>query len=211
MLCLLPGAISLEIPGVPARSVLSCLFFRVPDLSAHSESGAVAEFASYPQQLSSGTATAVTYRQLPGYYAVNFDASSDRSRAVQSAGALLVLRHEAGAIALFEGLPSRRRGGARELSGQTVIPVYGADGVMAVPTGQVFVRFGAGTDARDRASDLAAVGYDISRVLDFAPQGAWVMAQSGHISDSLQALDQLAGLAGVETVEPQMLIERRDR
>jgi hypothetical protein len=194
------------ISAFPQPPILPCLF-RVPDFFVHR---GAEPFGDYPQQLSSssGQVEAVTYRQQAGYYALRYDDAE-----AQPPGALLVLRDERGAIALFEGEPAvpGPRSQLGEAADLAALPVYGAPGLMAVPTGEIFVRFGDGIDARDRAADLAQVGYRIDRLLDFAPQGAWVMAESGQISDSLQGLESLAALPDVENVEPQMLMERSTR
>jgi hypothetical protein len=93
-------------------------------------------------------------------------------------------------------------------------PVYraaGAGGAIAVPTGRVFVRFGAGTRAQDRAGELEAAGFDVEDVPGFAPHAAWVRPRSGRVEDALEALDAVRGVPGVEHAEPQLVAERASR
>ncbi|NJM58505.1 MAG: hypothetical protein HC857_15275 [Synechococcales cyanobacterium RU_4_20] len=130
-----------------------------------------------------------------------------------------------GAIAVFKGDVKRgdvkrgdvkrgdvkkgdvKKGDMEPTPADPVTPVYAtSNGLAAVPTGQVFVRFAAGVDARDRAAQLQAAGYTTVKVLDFAPQGAWV--QAGSIAASLNQLQSLESLENIEIIEPQMLMER---
>lgn len=143
------------------------------------------------------------YRQKSGYYAVHYSQPTD------PAGAEFVMADDAGgAIAVFKGEVSERSAQRSGIQG-TITPVYSAEGgLAAIPTGQVFVRFAEGVDARDRAPDLEKLGYEIVKVLSFAPQGAWVRAKNGSIPEGLENLRSLEDLAQVEKIEPQMLIER---
>ncbi len=156
----------------------------------------------------------VIYKQRSGYYAVHY-ATAD----VEPVGAEFVMADDGGgAIAVFKGeAPSPHRtvqaedavDSSGDAPAEQVTPVYAADNsVAAVPTGQIFVRFSEGVDARDRAAELKSAGYITVKVLDFAPQGAWVRARSGSIADSLQQLQSLEGLEKLEQIEPQMLMQR---
>jgi len=161
------------------------------------------EFSRYPARITaSSQPDAVTYKQRPGYYALRFadpEAEPD--------DAITVIRYEKGAIALFKGAPSI----SLQRSEEKPLPVYGTGDTAAVPTGEVFIRFRESVDARDRYADIEAAGYTITKVLDFAPQGAWVHAISGETADSLQRLTQLEDLVDLENVEPQFLMERQLR
>lgn len=162
------------------------------------------EFSRYPEQITASSQPgAATYEQRSGYYAIRL-----ADPEAEPGGAVSVIRDETGAIALFKGaapVTLQRHGGERPL------PVYGDGNIAVVPTGEVFIRFQEGVDAGDRVADIEAAGYAITKVLDFAPQGAWIHAISGEIADSLQNLAQLEGLAGIENIEPQLLIERQLR
>lgn len=182
------------------QSLLSCL--PSPEQPV-TQSDASPGFSQYPAQITaSSQPDATIYEQRSGYYAIRF-----ADPEAEPAGAVTVIRDEKGAIAVFKGVPqtSVRRDGEKPL------PVYGTGDVAAVATGEVFIRFEEGIDARDRAEDLKAEGYIITKVLEFAPQGAWVHAISGEVADSLQRLTQLEGMVGVENIEPQLLIERQLR
>jgi hypothetical protein len=90
--------------------------------------------------------------------------------------------------------------------GQPVYEMNGS-GVQARPSGTVWIRFAEGTEAAARATDIAAAGYRIERIISYAPNAALVNA--GSIADALSQLDALRAIPGVEVVEPQMLMERR--
>ena len=98
-------------------------------------------------------------------------------------------------------------------AGGAVGPVYRAagGGPIAVPTGRVFVRFGEGTRAEDRADELGAAGFAVESVPGYAPQAAWLRARSGRLTDALGDLDAVRGLPGVELVEPQLVAEAARR
>ncbi len=158
------------------------------------------------------SSSAPVYKQRAGYYAVHYANAN-----VDPAGAEFVMAADGGGtIAVFQGeAPGKASGDRRTASpantsqplAEQITPVYATDnGLAAVPTGQVFVRFADGVDARDRANQLQAAGYTTVKVLDFAPQGAWVKA--GSIAESLDQLQSLEGLESVEAIEPQMLMER---
>ncbi len=183
------------------QSLLSCLPSTKPTVK---QSDASPEFSRYPEQITASSQPgAAIYEQRSGYYAIRLP---DPEAEIE--GAVTVIRDEKGAIALFKGAPtvSRQRNG-----GESPLPVYGDGDIAVVPTGEVFIRFEEGVDARDRAANIEAAGYSITKVLDFAPQGAWVHAISGEIADSLQRLAQLEGLVGIENIEPQLLMERQLR
>ena len=97
--------------------------------------------------------------------------------------------------------------------GVTIGPVYrrGEGGGVAVPTGQVLVRFPEHDSADAHRDELAAAGYEIAQVLGYAPQAAWVRATSGSVVDALHDLDHLDAVPGIENVEVQMLSEASPR
>ena len=182
------------------QSLLSCLPSTEQPVK---QSDASPGFSRYPEQITANSQPgATTYEQRPGYYAIRL-----ADPEAEPPGAVTVIRDEKGAIAVFQGLPptSSRR------DGESPLPVYGTGDIAAVPTGEVFIRFEDGINASDRSADLKAAGYAITKVLDFAPQGAWIRAISGEVADSLQRLTQLEGMVGVENIEPQLLMERQLR
>lgn len=83
------------------------------------------------------------------------------------------------------------------------------NGRLVYPTGKVWVRFAEGTDARDRAADLAAAGFTIDSIPGYAPHGAFVTA--GNAAAALNGLEKLRALDGVEHVEPQVVQEASRR
>jgi hypothetical protein len=91
-------------------------------------------------------------------------------------------------------------------------PVYtNASGATFVPTGRIFVRFRTNDDAHGREPDLRAAGFEIEHVPGFARHCACVRALEVSVAAALHGLDRLAGLPGVEQVEPQLLapVERK--
>lgn len=89
------------------------------------------------------------------------------------------------------------------------LPVFalGGGGSLAVPTGRVFVRFAEGENVARRAKDIADAGYEIEESPSYAPQAAWLRARSGDTVEALRGVAILERLAGIENVEPQMLME----
>lgn len=96
---------------------------------------------------------------------------------------------------------------AEEFAG---LPVYeSAEGALVYPTGKVWVRFARGTEARERADDLAAAGFTIESTPGYAPHGAFVTAEDA--AAALNGLERLRAVEGVEHVEPQLLREASRR
>jgi hypothetical protein len=100
-----------------------------------------------------------------------------------------------------------------EVPASRVGPVYRQrpGGGAAVPSGRVLVRYGDGDRIDRHRDDLAAVGYELEQVLDYAPQAGWIHAAGGGIDDSLGGLERVAALPGVVRVEPQLLREAAKR
>lgn len=92
-------------------------------------------------------------------------------------------------------------------------PVYrvGARGPLAVPTGKVFVRFAEGQSVDGHRQEIEDAGFRIIEALSYAPQAGWLEASSGEITDAISRFADLNRISGIETVEPQMLMERQAR
>lgn len=155
-------------------------------------------FSEYPQQIRTGKDAAVSYSRQPGYYAVHYkQPSTATSRAV------FVLNE--GKIAVFTGE-------ANETMTETLSPVYILEGgSLAVPTGLVFIRFAEGLEVESQQAAIHQAGYEVVQSLAYAPHAAWLGAKSGKMSDALHGIAQLEAIPNMENVEPQMLIERRQR
>ena len=95
-----------------------------------------------------------------------------------------------------------------DCDGAPLYEIAGSD-AKATATGNVWVRFAEGIDARSRAEDLARAGYRIERVPGYAPNAAYVTADD--VGTSLANMDALRALRDVEHVEPEMLTERTFR
>lgn len=97
-----------------------------------------------------------------------------------------------------------------EIAAQPGSPVYESpEGALVYPTGKVWVRFAKGTEARERAADLAAAGFTIENVPGYAPHGAFVVAEDA--AAALNGMEKLRAIEGVEHVEPQVLRELSKR
>ena len=161
-------------------------------------------FSDYPQEIRVGSdaygglrlRTAVCYTRKPGYYAVHYKQPN-----TVASGAILQLND--GAIAVFSGEPNQSEQGA-------LSPVYTLqpNGSLAVPTGLVFIRFAEGVDVESQREVINQAGYEVEQSLDYAPQAAWLRAQSGNIVDAIAGISQLEAIPNVENVELQMLMER---
>lgn len=165
-------------------------------------------FSEYPQQIRFGTEqSAVLYSRKSGYYAVHY-----KQPGTVAPGAVLQLND--GAIAVFQGEPDESENAIRLASTTgTLGPIYTlqADGTLAVPTGLVFIRFVEGVEVESHRSAIKQAGYEIAQSLSYAPQAAWLRAQSGSILDALVGISKLEAIPNVENVEPQMLMERVQR
>jgi hypothetical protein len=80
-------------------------------------------------------------------------------------------------------------------------------GPIAVPTGEVFVRFAEDVRAEARLEELSNAGYEVAKIPSYAPNAAWVRAQGGDVADSLRNIAALRRLPGVQNVEAQMAVE----
>jgi hypothetical protein len=156
-------------------------------------------FPDFPERLRAGTERHDTYyTRVPGYYAAH--------RAADAAGAVMTLKEEG--IAVYRGEPDESRGDKTSLT-----PVYSLQpsGPLAVPTGQVFIRFAQGVDAASRRSDIERAGYEIVKTTLYTPHTAWLQSISGGTAQALSNIHALESLAEVENVEPQMLTAREPR
>lgn len=95
----------------------------------------------------------------------------------------------------------------RDLHRDGGLPVYELTpgGLLAYPTGKVWIRFAEGTKAADRAGELERAGFAIESSPHYAPHGAFVTGRDAAFA--LSHLDALRALGGIERVEPQMLLE----
>jgi hypothetical protein len=111
-------------------------------------------------------------------------------------------------IVVFRG-PLAERGAMK----RDVVPVYTLQpgGMPAVPTGLVFISFKEGIAANTRRPEIERAGYVIEKELDYAPQAAWLKAQSGKVEDALAGVAALEQIGDLVTIEPQMLIPRASR
>ena len=108
------------------------------------------------------------------------------------------------------------RGSASEREfpqGAIVGPVYELHpgGSLGVPTGLVFIRFTDAASLESGRDDLTRAGFDVVRVLSYAPNAAWLRPRTGRIEDGLRGIAALERLPGVENVEAEVKSARRAR
>ena len=85
------------------------------------------------------------------------------------------------------------------------------DGGLALPTGQVFIRFKEGVQVEEHAEKIRNAGYEIAQSVSYAPHAAWLRPNSGDVADGLAKIPALEKIPDVENVEPQMLRPRANR
>jgi hypothetical protein len=137
-------------------------------------------FDGFPQRIAAEAGNAVMYEQKPGYFARHGEPLGEEEVEVV---------FEPEQITIVRGSP------ATPLApGQALSPVY--------------LRFRAGETVAAHREALQQAGFSITRELDYAPQGAWICASSGRIAEALSGLSALRSIDGVESVEPQLLMQR---
>jgi hypothetical protein len=106
--------------------------------------------------------------------------------------------------AVYEGTPPAAT------ATEDVLPVYsaGKEGPIAVPTGRVFVRLREGVRPDERRRQFADAGFEIEKILPYAPGAAWLRPAEGGVGEALDRMTVLEELPDVVHVEPQMLLER---
>jgi hypothetical protein len=143
------------------------------------------------------------YIKIPALFAVHGNLPAQLKSAVEATieeGAITICRREQFTL----GVP---------LSSLKVSPVYALDphGPLAVPTGRIFIRFIPGVKAEDRRPDLAEHGYTITHIPSYAPHTAWAQATNDDIATALLNIEKLKDLRDVANVEPQLLMQRKNR
>jgi hypothetical protein len=164
-------------------------------------------FPDFPKEIQSATTgTGATYLRLPDCYAVHWQ-NVDKAPSPEAVATLYQSEH---LIEIFKGEAAES---IIQANLGLVTPVYALQpgGSPAVPTGQIFMRFKEGTSAEKRRSDIEAAGYEIARLVSYAPHTAWLRPRSGKIVDALANLHALEKLAELENAQPQMLTGKANR
>ena len=161
--------------------------------------GPATSFDAFPRRILVGLERPVVFEPKPGWYALHGEPLP------ASEG---VLRFEPEAIAVLPGTPAAPLG-----AGQSLSPVYAqpGTGALAVPTGQIFIRFRPGESALAQRAALEQAGCRIASVPDHAPEAAWLRARRGGLAEALRCVARLRQLEGVLSVEPQLLMARGQR
>lgn len=156
-------------------------------------------FHRFPRQISVGASNPVIYEQQAGFFALHGD-PLPTDRAIQV--------HASERIAILPGPPP-----ASLAPEQAISPVYAPEGggSLAVPTGKIFLRVMEEDTVEAHRAEWEGAGYILAERLDYAPQAAWLQARSGGIADALLGVSRLRKIAGVESVEPQLLMQRTQR
>ncbi|WP_216903805.1 hypothetical protein [Synechococcus sp. CCY 9618] len=153
----------------------------------------------FPPQIRAGATKELVYVRQPGYFALH-------GEPLPTTRAVVVF--EAEGIAILRGAPA-----GPLAPGQQVSPVYAPkDGVsLACPTGRLFIRFREGDTVEAHRVELAQAGFPMAEGLEHAPRAGWLRARSGSIGDALAGVSRLEAMAGVESVEVQLLMQRAYR
>jgi hypothetical protein len=156
-------------------------------------------FDRYPKRLKADKDSPTNYIRSSRHYAIRDVARSNQrdTDTLQDRGYVFRLQHEA---------PPKAGQHARSWS---LIPVYELTPghSLAVPTGLIFVRFNDPIVADKQIDELKQAGYVIADRIDYAPDAVWVRSASGDPANALQNIPDLEAIAGVITVEPQMLMK----
>jgi hypothetical protein len=166
-------------------------------------------FAKYPREMRSSTQRpSVVYTRLPDHYALVYQ---QHTEAPSSEGVITTMHEDGGKIEVFRAEAEDERKRAPSLG--EIRPVYALEpgGTLAVPTGQVFIRFKEGIQVKERLREIQQAGYDIAQTPGYAPHAAWLRAGSREIADALAGIQALEKIADIENVEPQMLMQRANR
>lgn len=153
--------------------------------------------SDYPAELEvrSSEGQAMRYHLAPEFYARHSSTPlSPDDRLVQRLDeAFVVFQGPAPSSAMADG---------------SIAAVYRAQpsGMLAVPTGRLWIRFAEGIDVEKKREAMAKAGFNVDEAPPWAKHAAWLRASSGKIADALVATQHLKALDGVEHVEPQMLV-----
>jgi hypothetical protein len=159
---------------------------------------------TFPEAVQVSTEHAsLRYIKIPALFAVHGNLPAQLKSAVEATieeGAITICRREQVTL----GVP---------LSSLKISPVYALDphGPLAVPTGRIFIRFIPGVKAEDRRPDLEERGYTITHIPSYAAHTAWALASNGDIATALFNIEKLKDLRDVANVEPQLLMQRKNR
>ena len=155
--------------------------------------------AEAPKQLVVGGDRPAVYQQRPDLYAVRNGEDADAVAVVPDSST--------------DRFHVYKRGAERDAAIPSSLPVYAAghSGPLAIATGRVLVRLADGTDAKTYGERFRSAGFDIDRLLSYAPHAAWLRPHGGDVADALGSLDALARLPGVVHVEPQLLLHRAEK
>lgn len=160
--------------------------------------------SSFPDALQIRTERgSLRYTKQPGFYAVHGPLPNNLQTAVE-----LVL--EDNTITICRGEPALSADLPTSLK---ITPVYALDphGPLAIPTGQIFLRFTPDIRVEVHRRSLAEQGYTVVTIPSYAPHTAWVQATNDDIATSLFNLERLTTLPGVVHAEPQLLMQRKNR
>jgi hypothetical protein len=153
------------------------------------------DFLEFPKIVSAGTRSTAKYHLVTSHFAVH--------------GRPILGETEPTMEFVPEGIavyPIHCFGQVEQTSAETS-PVYSLqpDGLLAVPTGRVFVRMRPDVKFADHERDFRDAGYEIDQMVPYAPNAGWLRPLSSSIASSLRGLDNLSLISGVENTEPQML------
>jgi hypothetical protein len=150
----------------------------------------------------------LAYVRQSGYFAAHFQQPLQLPATRLASAAVLILDER---IAIFRGNPDTQR--SITTQAEAISAVYASEpgGSIAVPTGQVFLRLVEGVLVETQQTIIQQAGYQVSEIVVYAPNAAWLRPRSGDIADALRLLPRLEAIAPREAVEPQMVMGRSKR
>lgn len=157
-------------------------------------------FYNYPKKFKAST------QHAESYYVLQKDLYAVHGEVPAVCKAAIIASIEDGKIVVCKGNPNEL---PPSVDRSTLTPVYalGGNGLLAVPTGLILIRYTDNIVAISRKQAIQSIGYIIDQPLAYAPQAAWLKAANGDIAFALNNTSQLEAQTDVENVEPQMLME----
>jgi hypothetical protein len=157
----------------------------------------------YPARVRSGSDGATFERRLD-LYAVRQPINEPAAQEFGGPATIAALADGTDVFTVHAGEPPRTR------SADEIGPVYsaGPDGPLAIPTGRMLVRLADGVRIEDRRASFEAAGFEIDKMLSYAPNAAWLRPARGGVAAALPRAADLGNLPDVVHVEPQLLLQR---
>ena len=129
-------------------------------------------FYNYPKKFKAST------QHAESYYVLQKDLYAVHGEVPAVCKAAIIASIEDGKIVVCKGNPNEL---PPSVDHSTLTPVYtlGGNGLLAVPTGLILIRYTDNIVAISRKQAIQSIGYIIDQPLAYAPQAAWLKAANG--------------------------------